>query len=82
MSVKPTPYSSALTLNGYCNICYSPYDATECKPLLICPNDHTTCKPCLLAFKANLRCPFCRADIYLDKIRLNYAALELAAVKS
>ena len=82
MPAKPTPYSSVLSINGYCNICYSPYDSTDFKPLLICSNDHTTCKHCLLAIKVNLRCPFCRADIHLHKIRLNSTALDQAAVKS
>lgn len=78
-----SPYSSILSLQGICNICFNTYDLDNSKPLLICLNDHSVCKQCLLAIKNNrLRCPFCRIRIRLDRIRLNYSALNAAKART
>jgi len=68
--------SSASSTLAYCPICYSPYNLTSNKPLLVCPNRHGMCKICLLTLRNNLRCPFCRQDIHLDSIRLNRTLMD------
>lgn len=72
-----TPYSSSIDSQGKCNICYNRYDNNTSKPLLICPQDHCLCKTCLLAIRKTSRCPFCRANIDLNKIRLNQQVLDV-----
>lgn len=76
-----TPYSSSISSQGYCNICYNQYDFEENKPLLICSQDHSICRECLRAIRRNLKCPFCREIIRINRIRLNKVALELVASK-
>jgi hypothetical protein len=77
-----TPYSSSVSSRGFCNICYNPYDLDQFKPLLICHNDHSVCKQCLIAIKKTLRCPFCRTDFRMDRIRLNQPAVDFLIAKS
>ena len=77
-----SPYSSMLSSNGFCNICYNSYDMLEHKPLLICSNDHSVCKQCLMSIRRRLKCPFCRAEVRLHRIRLNKEAVFLAKAKS
>lgn len=71
-----TPYSSTTSSLGYCNICYASYDRTDRKPLIICPQQHTICKTCLVAIKQRPRCPFCRAPLDFERIRVSREVLE------
>ena len=82
MTASLTPYSSVLSQQGYCNICYSPYDLEQVKPLLICTNYHSICKQCLLAIKHRPLCPFCRAPVKLNRIRINPEAYRLIVAAS
>ncbi len=76
-----TPYSSSASCMGYCNICYQRYDDSSNKPLLICRQNHLICKTCMVAIRDRLRCPFCREDIDIHRIRVDRQLIETIASK-
>lgn len=65
-----TPRKKIAAEDTECNICRIVFNCTTNLPLIICSNHHSLCSKCLLSLRNELRCPFCRDIIDIDKISI------------